>query len=165
MRVIKDQVVLEDDWVLLRELADLASVPPEYAILPLAYWQANRNTLIKSKLQYGVWIDGAVATESLLEDIKHFAIIALDFPTFKDGRSYSHARLLRDRYAYQGDIRAIGDVLRDQLFFMQRCGISSYQVRADKDIVDALKGLSSFSVRYQAAADDGVPIYQSRQSS
>jgi uncharacterized protein (DUF934 family) len=89
-------------------------------------------------------------------------MIALDFPVFKDGRCYSHARLLKDRYDYKGDLRAIGDVLRDQLFFMHRCGIDSFQIREDKDAEDALNAFNDFTVRYQAAADDAVPIYKLR---
>ena len=92
-----------------------------------------------------------------------FSIIALDFPIFKDGRSYSHARLLRERYNYKGELRAVGDVLQDQLFFMERCGIDSFQIRDDKDIEQALNGLKGFSVRYQAAADDTIPISERRK--
>ena len=67
-----------------------------------------------------MWVDGSINTEDLLDDLEHFSLIGLDFPAFKDGRSYSHARLLRDRYNYKGELRAIGDVLRDQLFYMHK---------------------------------------------
>lgn len=89
-------------------------------------------------------------------------LIALDFPAFKDGRCYSHARLLRERYDYQGELRAVGDVLRDQLFFMKRCGIDSFQLRSDKDMEDALNAFNDFSVKYQTAADGAPPIYDVR---
>ena len=95
--------------------------------------------------------------------LDQFELVALEFPKFTDGRSYSHARRLRDRFGYRGEIRAVGEVLRDQLFFMQRCGIDSYQVREDKDAEDALKGLSDFSVKYQTAADGAPPVYKLRQ--
>lgn len=162
MRVIKDKAIVDDDWCVVRELDSSAPIPEGNVILPFAYWQANRDEILKSNTTHAVWIDGAIETEALLDDLKHFSMIALDFPAFKDGRSYSHARLLRERYGYQGELRAIGDVLRDQLFFMQRCGIDSYEVRKDKDIEDALKGLEDFTVRYQAAADGAVPIYKLR---
>ena len=90
------------------------------------------------------------------------SIIALDFPAFKDGRSYSHARILRDRYNYEGELRAIGNVLRDQMFFMLRCGINCFEVTEGKNAEDALKSFNDFTVRYQAAADDAVPIYKLR---
>ena len=162
MRVIKNKTVVNDDWQLIRELDDSAAIPEGKVILPFAYWQANRDALLKMNSEHAVWIDGSVETEALLDDLKHFVLIGLDFPAFKDGRSYSHARLLRDRYGYKGDLRAIGDVLQDQLFYMQRCGFNSYEIREDKDAEEALKALEDFSVRYQAAADDAVPIYKLR---
>ncbi|MCZ6805084.1 MAG: DUF934 domain-containing protein [Proteobacteria bacterium] len=162
MRVIKDKAVVDDNWCLLRELDSSSPIPDGNVIYPFAYWQANRDEILKNNTTHAVRIDGAIETEALLDDLKHFSMIALDFPAFKDGRSYSHARLLRERYDYKGELRAIGDVLRDQLFFMQRCGIDSYEVREDKDIEDALKGLEDFTVRYQTAADGALPIYKIR---
>jgi uncharacterized protein (DUF934 family) len=162
MQVIKDKAVINDDWTVARDLENDSPVPEGKVVLPFAYWQANRDALLKQNSEHAVWIDGDTVTEDLLDDLEHFAMIALDFPAFKDGRSYSHACLLRERYGYKGDLRAIGDVLRDQLFFMQRCGIDSYEIREDRDIEDALKSLEDFSVRYQAAADGAVPIYRQR---
>jgi hypothetical protein len=87
-------------------------------------------------------------------------VIGVNFPKFTDGRSYSSARLLRERYGYAGEIRAIGDVLQDQLFYMRRCGIDAYALRADKDIDKALAGLRVFSETYQAAADQPQPLFR-----
>lgn len=162
MRVIKDKAVVNDDWQLIREIENDAAMPEGNVIVPLAYWQANRDELLKSKSEHAIWIDGDIVTEDILDDLEHFTMIALDFPAFKDGRSYSHAHLLRQRYGYKGELRAIGDILCDQLFFLQRCGMNSFEIRADKDIEDALKSLTDFTVRYQAAADDAVPIYKQR---
>lgn len=162
MQVIKDRKILEDEWSLLRELDSAASVPTGKVIVPFSYWQANRDVLLEQNSDHAVWIDGDIETEELVNDLAHFSIIGLDFPAFKDGRSYSHARLLRDRYNFEGDLRAIGDVLRDQLFFMHRCGINSYELNEGKDAEDALKAFEEFTVRYQAAADDAVPIYKLR---
>jgi uncharacterized protein (DUF934 family) len=162
MRVIKDRAVVNDDWQLIRELDCSKPIPEGKVILSFIDWQASRDELLKRDTEHAIWIDGDTEIEDLLEDLEHFSIIALDFPAFKDGRSYSHACLLRQRYGYKGDLRAIGDVLRDQLFYMQRCGMNSFEVREDKDIEDALKSLNEFSVRYQAAADGAVPIYKQR---
>jgi uncharacterized protein (DUF934 family) len=162
MRVIKNKEIINDDWELIRELDCSKKVSEGKVIIPFVDWQASRDGLLKRDTEHAVWIDGDTVTEDLLDDLEHFSIIALDFPAFKDGRSYSHASLLRNRYNYKGDLRAIGDVLRDQLFYMQRCGIDSYAIREDKDIEDALKSLQDFSVRYQAAADDALPIYRQR---
>ena len=163
MQVIKDRSVINDDWSLIRDIEDSSPIPEGDVILPLAFWQANRDQLLKTKKIHAIWIDGSIETESLLDDIKFFSVIALDFPTFKDGRSYSHARLLRERYNYKGELRAVGDVLQDQLFFMERCGINSFKIRDDKDIEKALNGFKIFSDRYQAAADDVTPISKKRK--
>ncbi len=163
MRVIKNKSIIDDSWSLIRDIENTAPIPNGDVILPLAFWQVNRDELLKSKKEHAVWIDGSTETESLLTDIESFAIIALDFPVFKDGRSYSHARLLRERYKYEGELRAIGDVLQDQLFFMERCGIDCFQIRDDKDIEKALEGFKGFSTSYQAAADDEIPIFKRRK--
>ena len=89
-------------------------------------------------------------------------LIALDFPVFTDGRHFSSARLLRERFGYKGEVRAIGDVLRDQLFFMQRCGFDAMAVRADCDAEDALLGLSGFSVVYQTSVEQPQPLFRRR---
>ncbi|MEC7875391.1 MAG: DUF934 domain-containing protein [Pseudomonadota bacterium] len=163
MRVIKNRSIIDDDWSLIRNIESSAPIPEGDVILPFVFWQTNRDQLLKTKKSHAIWIDGSIETESLLDDIDSFSIIALDFPIFKDGRSYSHARLLRERYNYKGELRAVGDVLQDQLFFMERCGIDSFQIRDDKDIEQALNGLKGFSVRYQAAADDTIPISERRK--
>lgn len=164
MRVIKDNQIIEDDWQRLVELEPTQDLPAGKVIMPYSYWQANRDKLIAENKKYAVCINGDVETEEVAGDLSCFELIALEFPVFTDGRSYSHARLLRDRYGYQGELRAVGDVLRDQLFFMQRCGIDSYQLREDKNLEDALKAFTEFSVKYQTAADQAQPIYKIRHS-
>jgi uncharacterized protein (DUF934 family) len=131
-------------------------------LLPLLVWLARKDEILARYPQVGVWLDSHEGPEALAGDIGHFAVIGVNFPKFTDGRSYSSARLLRERYHYKGEIRAIGDVLQDQLFYMQRCGIDAYALRADKDIEKALAGLSVFSETYQAAADQPQPLFQRR---
>ncbi len=164
MRVIKDNKVIDDSWRLLQatEIEDKETLPEGDVIVPFGYWQAHRAELLARQGRIGVCINGDDETEEVAKDVSHFDLIAVEFPVFKDGRGYSHARILRDHHGYMGDIRAVGDVLRDQLFFMQRCGITSFHLREDKDIEDAMKGLSEFSVKYQSAADGAEPIYKQR---
>ena len=111
----------------------------------------------------GIWLDTNEQVEEIPDDLEHFQVIALNFPKFTDGRHYSSARLLRERYGYKGEIRAIGDVLRDQLFYMRRCGFDAFAIRADRDPEDALQSLKDFSVRYQAAVDERLPLFRRRQ--
>ena len=162
MRVIKDRKIVEDDWQRITELAEDAPLPDGKVIIPFTYWLSNRDKLKAGKGPYAVWINGDDETETVAEDLEYFELIALEFPAFTDGRSYTHARLLRERYGYDGELRAVGDVLRDQLFFMHRCGIDSFEVRADKKIEDALQAFNEFTVTYQSAADQVEPIYRLR---
>lgn len=162
MRVIKNNQVVEDNWERVIELENDSPLPEGQVIIPFSYWLDNREQLISSDKKVAVCVNGDDETDEVARDLEHFELIALDFPKFTDGRSYSHARLLRERYGYEGEIRAVGDVLQDQLFYMQRCGIDSFQVREDKDINKALGALKGFSVKYQTAADGALPVYRLR---
>ena len=165
LRVIKDKQVIEDDWTWLPAIDKDTAVPQGDVIVPLSYWLENREALSSRDGKLAVCIKGEDSLHELVKNLKEFSLIALEFPAFKDGRCYSHASLLRDRFHYQGDLRAVGDVLRDQLFYMNRCGFSSFAVREDKDIEDALNGLKDFSISYQTAADGNLPIDKRRQAS
>lgn len=93
-------------------------------------------------------------------DLHGFSTIILDFPAFKDGRAYSQARLLRERYGYTGEIRARGDILRDQLLFMARCGINAFEFTGD--VGGANEALKEFTFAYQPAADGREPVWRKR---
>ncbi|HHX05378.1 MAG: DUF934 domain-containing protein [Thiopseudomonas sp.] len=160
--IIKNDQVIDDQWTLLSAEADLdEALRTEQAIIPFALWQEHKSQLQAVK-PLGVWLESNQAVEDLAEDLAYFSVVALNFPVFTDGRHFSSARLLRERYAYTGEIRAIGDVARDQLFFMQRCGFDAYAIRADRCPVDALQSLTDFSVTYQAAYDQSLPLYRRR---
>lgn len=162
LRVIKDNRIIEDQWQRLEAVEPGQPLPEGDIIVPYAYWREHRAALLSRQGKLGICINGDDETENVAEDLDHFDLIALEFPVFKDGRSYSHARLLRERYHYGGELRAVGDVLRDQLFFMKRCGIDSFQLRSDKDMEDALRAFDDFTVKYQTATDLAPPIYRLR---
>jgi len=86
----------------------------------------------------------------------------VSFPVFTDGRGYSIARLLRDRHGWTGELRAVGDVLRDQLFALARCGFDSFALRAGQDVQASLAAFGDFSVRYQSATDEPMPLFRRR---
>jgi uncharacterized protein (DUF934 family) len=167
-RIIKHDRIVEDDWQVLTlaagETPATVILPADPVLLPLPVWLARRAEISGRYPAFGVWIDSHEGPEALADDIDRLRIIAVNFPKFTDGRGYSIARLLRERYHYQGEIRAIGDVLQDQLFYMQRCGIDAYALRADKDIDKALAGLAVFSETYQAAADQREPLFRRRHA-
>ncbi|MBB5200562.1 DUF934 domain-containing protein [Glaciimonas immobilis] len=161
--IIKNRSVVADDWTVLRLAADdtpeTVEIPAGKVIVPFTVWEAQRATL-EGRAQLGVWLASNARPEALKDDLDHFALIAVDFPIFTDGRGYSIAFNLRTRYGYEGELRAIGDVLRDQLFYMSRVGFDAYAVRADKNINDALKGLTDFSEKYQASWDEKTPLFR-----
>jgi uncharacterized protein (DUF934 family) len=163
-RIIKNDQVVDESWHLLPKDATLDGLSNcDDLIVPLALWREHAHALKARDGGLGVWLDSDEQVEEIADDLAHFQVVALNFPAFTDGRHYSSARLLRERYRYQGEIRAIGDVLRDQLFLMRRCGFDAFAVRADRDPYDALQGLKDFSVTYQAAADDPRPLFRRRQ--
>ncbi len=156
--IIRNKDVVQDDWALLRE-ADAPLPAQGKVIVSLARWQADHETL-KARKDVGVWLAPEDNPAALADDLASLPLIAVDFPVFRDGRGYSTAFLLRTRYGFTGELRAIGDVLRDQLFYMQRVGFDAFAVRADKDIRDALNGLADFSEVYQTSANLPQPLYR-----
>ena len=162
-RLIKNGEVVNDSWHLLDKDATLDGLPnSDSIIVPLALWLEHSHALKARDRGLGVWLDSDEEVESIADDLQQFQVIALNFPVFSDGRNYSNARLLRDRYQYQGEVRAIGDVLRDQLFFMQRCGFDAFALRADRNADEALESLKDFSNTYQAATDQPLPLFRRR---
>lgn len=160
--IIKDRAVVADDWHLLRlaedDSAATVAVPAGKVLVPLAVWLAQADKL-GSRTDVGVWIASSERPEVLKDTLATLPLIAVDFPKFADGRGYSIAYNLRARLGYTGELRAVGDVLRDQLFYMQRVGFNAFEVRADRDVHDALKGLTDFSVPYQNSWDLKAPLF------
>ncbi len=162
-RIIKNEQIIDESWHLLDKDASLEGLPnSDDLIVPLALWREHAHALKARDGGLGVWLDADEAVEDIADDLAHFQVVALNFPVFTDGRHYSSARLLRERYGYKGEVRAIGDVLRDQLFYMRRCGFDAFAIRADRDPNDALESLKDFSVTYQAATDDPRPLFRRR---
>jgi uncharacterized protein (DUF934 family) len=162
-RIIKNNAVIDETWHLLPKdtsFDDLSNC--DDLIVPLALWREHGHALEARDGGLGVWLDSDEEAEEIGADVGKFQVIALNFPAFTDGRSYSNARLLRDRYGYKGELRAIGDVLRDQLFYLHRCGFDAFAIRADKDPYEALESLKDFSVTYQAATDEPLPLFRRR---
>lgn len=161
--IIKDRQIVADDWQVLKlaegETAESVAIPEGRVIVPLAVWQARRDAL-KSRGDVAVWLASDERPEALKDDVAALPLIAVDFPKFADGRGYSIAYNLRARLGYTGELRAIGDVLRDQLFYMQRVGFNAFATRPDRSIEDALKGLTDFSEAYQASWDQKTPLFR-----
>ncbi|WP_174873870.1 DUF934 domain-containing protein [Vogesella oryzae] len=152
-------VVADDNWRLLRdEEAEFAA--DENVILPL-----SRFLQVQGGEHCGA-LAVLLAPDSdplvLQPHLASLTLIAIDFPAFADGRGYSIARLLRERLAFKGELRAVGDVLRDQLSYMAQVGFDSFAIREDRSAAEALEGLADFSEQYQGTVLQPVPLLKRR---
>ncbi|MBY6032416.1 DUF934 domain-containing protein [Marinobacter daepoensis] len=164
--IAADGTIRNDDWVVVPrpvtgESIDIPANTP--ALIPVDLWLAGYEHFA-GNAKIGVWFDSHDEPELLAGKVAELPLIAVNFPRFVDGRGYSIGRLLRERFEYHGELRAIGDVLLDQLQFMKRCGFDSYALRSDKDTAKAAKCLNFFSQTYQAATDTNQPLFRRRAS-
>jgi uncharacterized protein (DUF934 family) len=148
-QLIKDRVVVDDRWALLRDATLADSIPPSGSVIvPLPLWKSRRDELA-ARGDVGVWLAASDDPAELAADTETLPLIAVDFPQFTDGRGYSIGRLLRERYGFAGELRAIGDVQRDQLYYLAQCGFNAFAIRAGYNVGDAFAGLKVFSDGYQ----------------
>lgn len=164
-RIIKHSSIVDDSWTLVRlaegETAESVQLPAGDLIVPLLVWQARKAELL-ARPQRGVWLAPDEVAQDIATDLANLQVVAVDFPQFADGRGYSTAALLRGRFGWRGELRAIGDVLKDQLFYLSRVGFDAYAVREGRDLEDAVKALNDFSETYQAAVDEPLPLFRRR---
>jgi uncharacterized protein (DUF934 family) len=162
--VIRHGRVLGDIWQALvpREGEDpeTMSLPEGPLAVSLPVWRARRGELLARSTPVGVRLEPGDDPADIAADLPRLALVAVHFPKFADGRGYSAAHLLRRRHGYRGELRAVGDVLRDQLFHLARSGFDSFQLRDGADPHAALPSLAEFSVTYQAAADGRGPRFR-----
>ena len=134
-------------------------------ILPMKVFLKHKiqlQTRLKNK-EIGIWIDTHEEIESFIEeieDINAFPILAIRVGKFADGRIFSIGSQLRTKFKYKNILRAFGDVLRDQLFFLKRTGFDSYLIREDRNANDALNALKDFTLPYQGAINDPMPAWK-----
>jgi len=152
-RLLRDGQIVIDDWRYVAEAADEASAA---LILSLEQWRLEPDTWLARGSRLGVVLSPADRVEQLAPDLRHFALIAAQFPGPSEGRGYTQARQLRDHWNFKGELRAMGYVRRDQLFFMARCGFNSFEL-SETDIEDAHSAFSTFTAAYQPSNDLGLP--------
>ena len=160
-RVIRDRRVDPDLWRVVAGDGAFAALPAGPIVVPLAAWRDRRAELAQRRDPVGVWLAPEDDPAALRGDFDALALIAVHFAKFTDGRGYSAGVLLR-RYGYRGELRAIGDVGRDQLLYLARCGFASFGLRPGEDAEAALDAVMRFSVRYQGCVDDPVPLFRRR---
>jgi uncharacterized protein (DUF934 family) len=165
--IIKDRNIATDPWLRLELNADgsTPSAPGSRDIIvPLKMWREQRVHLLVRPGRLGVWLDSHENPAEIAEDLKLFGVVAVNFPTFGDGRGFSTARLLRERYSWKGELRAVGDIFRDQLFYLASCGFDAFVLRKSEDPQEALAGFKVFSESYQASVERPQPLFRRRLS-
>lgn len=137
-----------------RLLADGEALPEgEPVIVSLSRFNAERAMLSARNVPVGVRLKSSEAPAALAGDLDHLALIAIEFPVFRDGRGFSHAHRLRHQYGYRGELRAVGHILPDQALFLARCGFDTIEIKDGAKLSDWQRGFSEYSVWYQPAAD------------
>jgi uncharacterized protein (DUF934 family) len=161
--VIRGRKVEADSWRVVGVAPEeLARPLPEGPVLvPLACWKEHR-TELAARGNVGVWLAPADEPREIAADLGALALVAVQFPKLGDGRGYSTAVLLRTRYGYRGELRAFGDVGRDQIFQLARVGFDSFRLADHHDPYAALASFDDFSVKYQGSVDDPVPLFRKR---
>lgn len=160
MRLVKGSRIAEDKFVRVLDDAPVPETGP--VIVPAARFLADSAELLSRTDPIGVlWPNNRNVSE-LAPFLDRLALVALVFPAFKDGRAYSQARLLRERHSYRGELRATGDVLRDQFLILVRAGFDSFEVKKDADAEAFAASVARYSVFYQPAGDGHVSALQAR---
>jgi uncharacterized protein (DUF934 family) len=159
MALIRNRALATDTW---RSLEDGALPAAGDVVVPVAVWLSERERLLARAGRLGVLLQPNDEPAVVAGDLAHLALIAVHFPVFTDGRGYSTARLLRERHGWRGELRAVGDVQRDQLFCLARAGFDAFELRRGEDAAAALGAFDDFSETYQAAADQPLPLFRRR---
>ncbi|MDR0779802.1 MAG: DUF934 domain-containing protein [Pseudomonadales bacterium] len=156
---------LPNGWALLPKEATLEQALAESApqlLVPATLWSAHKEALRASGRALGVWLDSNENASAIAADLATLPLIALNFPGFMDGRSYSTAVVLRTHHHYRGELRAIGDILRDQLFYLKRCGFDTFDLKDTVKLQDAQKALHDYTTSYQSTVEEPLPLFKRR---
>lgn len=163
--VIRGRGVVPDPWRYLGVASpdELGHpLPAGPVVVPLAYWIERRHELAQRAAPVGVWLKPDDEPGALAGRVEGLALVAVHFPKFTDGRGYSTATLLR-RLGWRGELRAFGDVGRDQLFYLARVGFDAFRLADHRDPAAALASFDDFSLRYQGSVDEPVPLFRKRE--
>lgn len=161
MEIIKKGEIVTSGWV---HVADAELLPAERVdvTVSLRRFVGEQTALQTHPGRVGVRLHPEDDVDPHLPALLQLPLLAVEFPRFTDGRGYSLGRLLRERHGYRGELRAMGNVLRDQLFYMHRCGFDAFELQPGKSIQEALEAFDELSVRYQAAVDEPQPLFRRR---
>jgi uncharacterized protein (DUF934 family) len=159
-KIILDRAIVVDEYV---ELKDGEPVPAgaQHVLVSLSRWAEEHAALTSTAKNVGVVLPSDKLPEDVVE-LGRLRLIAIQFPRFTDGRGYSVAKLLRDRFGYLGQLRAVGWVLRDNLLYMERVGFNAFDLLPGKPLESGLEAFHELPIAYQATVSDKRPLYRRR---
>lgn len=159
-QLLRDGIVQEDDYLLLTQVAELAGQAG--VLLPITEVLQNLVVIEKYTGRLGVIVQPETSVKDLLVILPKLSLVAVNYPLYTDGRGHSKARILRDKYHFRGEIRAIGDVFKDTVYYLHQCGFNSFLPRSGETVENLLAGLMVFSEGYQQSSVRSVPLYHRR---
>ncbi len=159
--LIRDRAIIEDTYHLCADTLEGVAEGRDL-IVPLALWVTERERLSRRSGKLGVWLETSDGPEIIVEDLARLDLVVVHFSSFTDGRGHSTARLLRERYHYQGELRAAGDVFKETLYYLSRCGFDAFALRPGEPLEQALNGLDVFSEAYQTSVERQSPLFRRR---
>lgn len=160
--VIRNGRVEVDAWRFLDAAEAAGGLPGGPIAVPLSAWDACREELLGGHDPIGVWLSPEDDPAALKRDLNLIDLVAVHFPKFADGRGYSTGALLRGRFGFEGELRAFGDIGRDHLLQLARCGFDAFSLGPGRDPHAALAAFGELSVRYQGSVEDPVPLFRKR---
>jgi len=158
--LLKNGKVVTDDWQRVEGDDPIPAAGP--VCVELGRWKSEREVLLARGTPVGVLLRAGEAPEEIAGDLDRLALVALDFPSFGDGRAYSSARVLREHHGFAGEIRAVGDVLLEQLHLMDRSGFDAFEVASDDPERDWRVAQSDMTLWYQPTGDGRATVLQRR---
>ena len=162
MPLLRDGKITEDPYTRVVGSDELPGEGP--ILVDLSRWQAERDALVAWGSEVGVQLAADESPAAIALDLEHIALVALEFPAFTDGRAYSYARLLRERHRFEGELRAVGDVLIEPPHFMDRVGFDSFDMKSAEAAEEWKTAQADMSVWYQPTGDERATATRLRRS-
>ncbi|WP_188151288.1 DUF934 domain-containing protein [Teredinibacter waterburyi] len=163
-KLVKNGQLGDDTTVVVTDASMLTDAVVESAdfVVSLDLYNQLLSEAPEKAAKAGLLLNGDQDPASVKQLVKQVSLICIEFPVFTDGRGFSLARMIRDHFDYTGELRATGAFIQDQLFFLKRCGFSSFVVADETKLESAIQSLNDFTDCYQAAADEPQPLYRRR---
>lgn len=162
-KIIQKNVIVNDEWKVISD-TNCNDIPSGKVVVPLVLWNRFHNTLSTRSELPGLLLNSDENPANFIGNITSLKLITINFLAFTDGRGFSLGNLLRERYNYQGELRASGGFIRDQLYYLKRCGFDSFDLHDQNKLADALNSLNDFSNDYQISATKELPLFRRRGS-